>query len=86
MFTDLSGRLAQILKNLSGRGRLTEENIKDTLRDIRMALLEADVALPVVRYFIEHIQEKAIGVKVMESLSPGQALIKLVHEIGRAHV
>lgn len=80
MFTDLSGRLAQILKNLSGRGRLTEENIKDTLRDIRMALLEADVALPVVRYFIEHIQEKAIGVKVMESLSPGQALIKLVHD------
>ncbi len=80
MFTDLSGRLAHILKNLSGRGRLTEENIKDTLRDIRMALLEADVALPVVRHFIEHIQEKAIGVKVMESLSPGQALIKLVHD------
>lgn len=79
MFTDLSGRLAQVLKNLSGRGRLTEENIKDTLRDIRMALLEADVALPVVRYFIEHMQEKAIGVKVIESLSPGQALIKLVH-------
>ncbi len=80
MFTNLSERLTQVLKNLSGRGRLTEDNIKDTLRDIRMALLEADVALPVVKHCIEHIQEKAIGVKVMESLSPGQALIKLVHD------
>jgi signal recognition particle subunit SRP54 len=79
MFTNLSERLAQILKNISGRGRLTEDNIKDTLRDIRMALLEADVALPVVKYFIEHIQQKAIGVEVIESISPGQALIKLVH-------
>lgn len=80
MFTNLSERLTQVLKNLSGRGRLTEDNIKDTLRDIRMALLEADVALPVVKHCIEHIQEKAIGVKVMESLSPGQALIKLVND------
>ncbi|MCD6039509.1 MAG: ffh [Gammaproteobacteria bacterium] len=79
MFTNLSERLTQVLKNLSGRGRLTEENIKDTLRDIRMALLEADVALPVVKHCIEHIQKNAIGTAVMESLSPGQALIKLVH-------
>jgi len=80
MFTNLSERLTRVLKNLSGRGRLTEENIKDTLRDIRMALLEADVALPVVKHCIEHIQEKAIGAEVMDSLTPGQALIKLVHD------
>jgi signal recognition particle subunit SRP54 len=80
MFNNLSERLARVLKNLSGQGRLTEENIKETLRDIRMALLEADVALPVVKYFIEHIQAKAIGATVMESLTPGQALIKLVHD------
>lgn len=80
MFQNLSERLTRVLKNLSGRGRLTEENIKETLRDIRMALLEADVALPVVKNFVEHIQTKAIGVDVMESLTPGQALIKLVHD------
>jgi signal recognition particle subunit SRP54 len=80
MFTNLSERLARVLKSLSGKGRLTEENIQETLRDIRMALLEADVALPVVKHCIEHIQAKAIGVEVMESLSPGQALIKLVHD------
>ena len=80
MFSNLSERLTRVLKNLSGRGRLTEDNIKDTLRDIRLALLEADVALPVVKDIIEHIQSKAIGVEVMESLTPGQALIKLVHD------
>ncbi len=80
MFNNLSERLTRVLKNLSGRGRLTSENIKETLRDIRLALLEADVALPVVKDFIDHIQEKAIGVDVMESLTPGQALIKLVHD------
>lgn len=80
MFTNLSERLTRVLKNLSGRGRLTEDNIKETLRDIRMALLEADVALPVVKDFIEHIQAKAIGAEVMDSLTPGQALIKIVHD------
>jgi signal recognition particle subunit SRP54 len=80
MFSHLSERLTRVLKNLSGQGRLTEENIKETLRDIRMALLEADVALPVVKHFIEHIQEKAIGSEVMTSLTPGQALVKLVHD------
>lgn len=79
MFNNLSERLTRVIKNLSGKGRLTEENIKDTLRDIRMALLEADVALPVVKDFVDHVQTKAIGVEVMESLTPGQALIKLVH-------
>lgn len=80
MFSNLSERLTRVLKNLSGQGRLTEDNIKDTLRDIRMALLEADVALPVVKDFIDHIQTKAIGAEVMQSLSPGQALIKLVND------
>lgn len=80
MFANLSERLSRVLKNLSGTGRLTEDNIKDTMRDIRMALLEADVALPVVKDFIEHIQTKAIGAEVMQSLTPGQALIKLVHQ------
>lgn len=80
MFANLSERLTRVLKNLSGQGRLTEENIKDTLRDIRMALLEADVALPVVKNIIDHIQEKAVGIEVMTSLTPGQTLIKLVHD------
>lgn len=80
MFANLSDRLKQVLKNLSGTGRLTEANIKDTLRDIQLALLEADVALSIVKQFVEHIQTKAVGVDVMESLTPGQALIKLVHD------
>lgn len=80
MFNNLSERLTRVLRNLSGKGRLTEENIKETLRDVRMALLEADVALPVVKELIEHIQAKAIGADVMESLTPGQALIKIVHD------
>jgi signal recognition particle subunit SRP54 len=80
MFSNLSERLTRVLKNLSGQGRLTEDNIKDTMREIRMALLEADVALPVVKEFIEHIQAKAIGTEVLQSLTPGQALVKLVHD------
>src|SRR3990167_1625885 len=80
MFSHLSERLNKVIKNLTGQGRLTEANIKDTLRDIRIALLEADVALPVAKHFIEHIEEKAVGKEVMESLKPGQVLIKLVHD------
>jgi signal recognition particle subunit SRP54 len=80
MFSNLSERLSRVIKNLSGQGRLTEDNIKDTLRDIRLALLEADVALPVVKDFVDHIQVKAIGAEVMNSLTPGQALIKLVRD------
>ncbi len=80
MFDNLSERLARTLKNLRGQGRLTEENIKDTLREVRMALLEADVALPVVKDFIARIRERAVGKEVMTSLSPGQALIKIVKE------
>lgn len=80
MFSNLSDRLARVIKNLSGQGRLTEDNIKDTMRDIRMALLEADAALPVVKAFIDEVQVKAVGTEVLQSLTPGQALIKLVHD------
>lgn len=79
-FNHLSERLNKVIKNLTGQGRLTESNIKDTLRDIRIALLEADVALPVAKEFIEHIQTKALGKEVIESLKPGEVLIKLVHD------
>ncbi|MCW8917768.1 MAG: signal recognition particle protein [Gammaproteobacteria bacterium] len=80
MFDSLTSRLTQTLRNLRGSGRLSEENIKDTLREVRMALLEADVALPVVRDFVEHVRVRAVGREVMESLTPGQALVKVVHE------
>lgn len=80
MFSHLSSRLNKVIKNLTGQGRLTESNITDTLRDIRIALLEADVALPVAIEFINKIQAKAVGKDVMESLTPGQVLIKIVHD------
>ncbi len=78
MFDNLSDRLSGTLKKLKGQGRLTEGNIKETLREVRMALLEADVALPVVTAFIERVKEGALGKEVQSSLSPGQALVKLV--------
>ncbi|MEW7865998.1 signal recognition particle protein [Aeromonas diversa] len=79
MFENLTDRLSRTLRNISGRGRLTEENIKETLREVRMALLEADVALPVVRDFVGRVKERAVGQEVAKSLSPGQAFIKIVH-------
>ncbi len=80
MFENLSERLGRTIKNLRGQGRLSEDNVKDTLREVRMALLEADVALPVVKEFIDRIRERAIGKEVLQSLTPGQALVKIVHE------
>lgn len=80
MFDNLSERLGRVLKNLRGQGRLTDDNIKDALREVRMALLEADVALPVVRDFIGQVRERAIGEEVAQSLTPGQALIKIVRD------
>lgn len=80
MFESLGERLNRSLKNLSGRGRLTEDNIKSTLREVRMALLEADVALPVVKTFVDRVRERAVGAEVLRSLTPGQALIKIVRE------
>jgi signal recognition particle subunit SRP54 len=80
MFENLTDRLSRTLKNLRGQGRLSEENISDSLREVRMALLEADVALPVVKAFIEAVREKALGQEVIGSLSPGQALVKVVND------
>ena len=80
MFENLTDRLSKTLKNLRGQGRLSEDNIKQSLRDVRLALLEADVALPVVREFIKTVGEKALGQDVIGSLAPGQALIKLVND------
>jgi signal recognition particle subunit SRP54 len=80
MFENLTDRLSKTLKNLRGQGRLSEENISDSLREVRMALLEADVALPVVKDFIEAVREKAMGQEVIASLSPGQALVKVVND------
>ncbi len=80
MFDNLSSRFNKVVKNLRGQGRLTESNIEDTLREVRMALLEADVALPVVREFIDRVRQRAIGQEVVGSLTPGQALIKVVND------
>ena len=80
MFETLQDRFADVLTNLRGQGRLTEDNIKDSLREVRLALLEADVALPVVRQFIDDVREKALGEAVAKSLTPGQVLIKIVND------
>ena len=79
MFEQLTGRLSDTLKRLRGLSKLSEDNIKDSLRDVRLALLEADVALPVVKDFIETIKLRAIGQEVSQSLSPGQTFLKVVH-------
>ena len=80
MFDKLSARLSAVVEGLRGRGRLTEENIGDTLRQVRMALLEADVALPVVKEFIDAVKARAIGLDIHKSLTPGQALVRVIHE------
>lgn len=78
MFENLSDRLSKTLRNITGKGRLTEDNIKDTLREVRMALLEADVALLVVREFIAQVKERALGEEVNKSLTPGQEFLRIV--------
>ncbi|MGH8133583.1 MAG: signal recognition particle protein [Steroidobacteraceae bacterium] len=79
MFDQLTARLSRTLENLKGRGRITEENIATALRDTRVALLEADVALPVVKAFIESVKAKALGAEVSGSLTPGQAFVGILH-------
>ena len=79
MLENLTTRLASVIKNIRGQARLTEDNIQDALREVRMALLEADVALPVIKDFIAAVKQKALGVEVLQSLTPGQALIGVVH-------
>ncbi len=80
MFNALTERLGGALKRLSGRGRISEENIRDTVRQIRMALLEADVALPVAKNFVARVRQRALGEEVARSLNPGQAFTKIVHD------
>lgn len=90
MLDNLTRRLARVMKTLRGEARLSEENIADALREVRLALLEADVALPAVKALISAVREKAVGEEVIGSLSPGQALIGVVHReltqlMGEAH-
>ena len=80
MFDNLTDRLEGVFKTLRGTGKLSEENIKDSMREVRMALLEADVNLQVVKDFIAKVTEKAVGLEVTKKLSPGQQVIKIVHE------
>ena len=80
MFENLTERLSRTVQQLRGKGRLTEDGIRETLREVRIALLEADVALPVVQTFVSEVREKALGQEVLQSLTPGQALVKLVHD------
>ena len=79
MLDNLTQRLSRVVKTLRGEARLTESNIAEALREVRVALLEADVALPVVKTFIERVREKALGTEVIGSLTPGQALVGVVH-------
>src|SRR5512147_731908 len=80
MFENLSEKLQRAFKNLRGQGKLTEENIGEALREIRLALLEADVNVKVVKELLENVREKALGTEVMTALSPGEQLVKVVHE------
>ena len=80
MFENLTERLGRTVRDLRGRGRLTEDNIGDALREVRMALLEADVSLPVVKQFVDQVKERAVGQEILKSLTPGQAFIKVVQD------
>ncbi|HKM16002.1 MAG TPA: signal recognition particle protein [Marinospirillum sp.] len=80
MFENLSDRLSHTLRSITGNAKLTEDNIKETLREVRMALLEADVALPVVKTFIDQVRERAVGQEVSKALKPGQQFLKIVNE------
>ena len=80
MFDSLSNRLNEVFDRLRGRGALTEDDVATALREIRIALLEADVALPVVRDFVNAVRERAIGQEVLRSVTPGQMVVKIVHD------
>ncbi|MDP6390144.1 MAG: signal recognition particle receptor subunit alpha, partial [Alphaproteobacteria bacterium] len=80
MFDTLSGRLGDIFETLTRRGALTENDVEEALREVRVALLEADVALPVVKDFIDGIRQRAVGTEVLRSVTPGQMVIKVVHD------
>ena len=80
MFDQLTARLGAALQRVTGRGRITEENVGETVRAIRMALLEADVALPVAKALVDRVRERALGEEVARSLNPGQTFTKIVHD------
>src|ERR1700733_15004888 len=80
MFENLTDRLGKTLRNLTGRGSLTQNNIQDTLQEVHKALLEADVALEVVKAFVQSISDKAVGVEVPSGLSPSQFFVKIVND------
>ena len=80
MFENLTGRFSRIIRQLRGHAHLTEDNLGEAMRDVRRALLEADVALPVVKAFIERVESKALGREVAASLTPGQAVVKIVQD------
>src|SRR4051794_23254017 len=80
IFDSLSDRLLGSLKKLRGQSRISEENIQDAIKDIRMSLLEADVNFKVVKSFVDRVKEKALGQEVMGSISPGQQFVKVVHD------
>ena len=80
MFKELGDRLKHTFDDLRGRGRLNEDHVNNALRDVRIALLEADVGLPVVKTFIDRVRSRAVGEEVMRSLTPGQAVVKIVYD------
>ena len=80
VFTSLSDRLTATFKNLRHKGRLTESDINSTIRDIRLALLDADVALPVVKHFTSAVRERALGAEVSGALNPAQQVVKIVND------
>src|ERR1051325_10903597 len=80
MFDSLSSKLQSAFKNLRGLGKISEANVTDALREVRLALLEADVNFKVARDFIERVKEKAIGQQVIQSIQPGQQVIKIIHD------
>ncbi|MEF2608659.1 MAG: signal recognition particle receptor subunit alpha, partial [Faecalicoccus sp.] len=79
-FESLSERLGKALKNITGQGKLTESNMNDMLKEVRMSLLEADVNYNVVKEFIENVKQKALGQEVIDSVNPGQMVVKIVHD------
>ena len=80
MFDSLSGKLQNVFRNLRGLGKISDSNVSDSLREVRMALLDADVNFKVARDFIERVKEKALGQQVIQSIQPGQQVIKIIHD------
>src|SRR5512141_428877 len=80
MFDSLSGKLQDVFKNLRGLGKISESNIADSLREVRMALLEADVNFKVARDFIERVKTQSLGAEVIQSIQPGQQIVKIIHD------